>query len=198
MLGVALVSGFWGWSAAGAQTPTPAPNAPTAPTAPTPVDESTWAATRRTIEQSVEQVARYELWTDAAHWRAVVAPYTRHFRYSAEHREVYAVALERQRDDDWLAGFSLFRNSFGQPSAYGYLGRRFYGMFDEPQLFAQVSGGVLYGYRGPFKNKVALNFHGFAPGALVSMGWRTRSGFSTTVHLLGDAAVMLQFAYELR
>jgi hypothetical protein len=137
-------------------------------------------------------------WRGEGFWRLAAAPYAPHFRYSEEHRAVVAVAIERQRPDRWLAGLSLFRNSFGQPSAYGYVGRRHPDLFDVQPLFFQWSVGVLYGYKGKYKNKVALNVGGFAPGALVGLGWQVNRDTAATVHLLGDAAVMFQFSYDLR
>jgi len=148
-----------------------------------------------------------EIWADATdpgawwgegYWRLAFSPYSPHFRPSAQHRHVVAIALERQRPDGWLAGFSFFRNSFGQPSAYAYLGRRHGPVLQSHGLFFQWSAGVLYGYKGEFKNKVALNVNGFAPGALVGLGWQFSERGSALVHLLGDAAVMFQFSYDLR
>ena len=131
-------------------------------------------------------------------WRLVVSPYSHHFRYSAEHRYVWALGVERQRDDDWLAGASYFRNSFGQPSAYAYVGKRFPALWGEPRLFAQASAGMLYGYRGKYKDKVPLNYNGFSPGALVGMGWQFNKQMAVTAHLLGDAALMIQLSFDLR
>jgi hypothetical protein len=128
----------------------------------------------------------------------VVSPYTQHWRYSPEHRYVWAVGAERQRDDGWLAGASYFSNSFGQPSAYVYLGERYTGALGQPQLLLQWSAGMLYGYKGPYKHKVPLNVDGFSPGALVSAGWRFDRQSSISLHLLGDAGVMVQMSYELR
>ena len=108
------------------------------------------------------------------------------------------MAIERQRPDDWLAGFSLFRKSFGQPSAYAYVGKRFNRLWDVEPLFFQASAGVLYGYAGKYKNKVALNVAGFAPGGLVGLGWKFNDQSAATLHLLGDAAVMLQLSCDFK
>ncbi len=137
-------------------------------------------------------------WKGEGYWRAAVAPFAPHFRPSDEHQNVYAVALERQRPDRWLAGFSAFSNSFGQPSAYAYVGQRHTGLWGQEPLYFQWSAGILYGYVGKYKNKVALNVGGFAPGALVGLGWQFNRHASATVHLLGDAAVMFQFAWDYR
>ncbi len=132
------------------------------------------------------------------YWRLAVSPISAHLHYSAEHRYVWALGVERQRDDNWLAGASYFSNSFGQPSAYLYVGRRFPSLFDQPQLFAQVSGGLLYGYVGAYQHKVPFNHNGYSPGALVSLGWQFNKNASATVHLLGDAGAMVQLAWDLR
>ena len=130
------------------------------------------------------------------YWRLVVSPLTQHFRYSAEHRPVWALGVERQRSDDWLGGVTYFRNSFGQPSGYLYVGYRFEHVIDNERFFLQWSGGLLYGYKGKYQTKVPLNFNGYAPGMLFSAGWRFNAQNSVALHLLGDAAVMLQLAYE--
>jgi hypothetical protein len=139
-----------------------------------------------------------QAWRAEAHWRVAVAPLTQHFRPSEEHQQVFALALERQRHDGWLAGGSRFTNSFGQPSGYLYVGRRIDLPFGPPGLFGQVSGGLLYGYRGRFEDKVPLNNDGFAPGALVTLGWQFARRNAAAVHLLGDAGLMLQLSWDLR
>lgn len=125
-----------------------------------------------------------------------MSPYAPHLRPSDEHSDVWAVGLERQRPDHWLAGASFFSNSFGQPSGYFYLGKRFPGLLGQPQLFGQFSAGVLYGYRGKYQNKVPFNHNGFSPGALLSVGWQFNRRASLTLHAVGDAAVMFQLGWD--
>jgi hypothetical protein len=137
-------------------------------------------------------------WREQAHWRIAVSPYTQHFRTSDEHQRVVALALERQRKDGWLTGGSHFTNSFGQPSAYLYLGRRVDLPFGPPGLFGQISGGLLYGYRGRFEDKVPFNNNGFSPGALFTLGWQIDRRNAAAVHLLGDAGLMLQLSWDWR
>jgi len=150
------------------------------------------------VLRSWQQATDMAAWQGQGYWRAAVAPYAPHFRYSEEHQPVVAVALERQRPDNWLAGFSLFRNSFGQPSAYAYVGRQHPGLLGQERLFFQWSAGILYGYVGKYKDKVALNVGGFAPGALVGLGWQFNRNAAATAHLLGDAGVMFQFSWDYR
>ncbi|HSQ73883.1 MAG TPA: ABC transporter ATP-binding protein [Rubrivivax sp.] len=135
---------------------------------------------------------------EPGHWRLAVSPYSLHFSPSEEHEMVYAVALERQRDDGWLWGGSYFSNSFGQPSAYLYVGQRLEGISWAPQFFAQWTGGLMYGYRGKYEDKVPLNNNGFSPGLLLSVGWAFDKHFSTQMNLLGSAGLMWQLSYDFR
>ncbi len=150
------------------------------------------------LAYATQQVMDTQAWRDQAYWRLAMSPYTSHYRPSDEHQAVWAVALERQRRDGWLAGASRFSNSFGQPSAYVYVGRRFDGLLSLPTLYGQVSAGLLYGYRGRFEDKVPLNTNGFAPGALVTLGSQFTRRASVAAHFLGDAGVMLQLSWDLR
>ncbi|MFM7971519.1 MAG: hypothetical protein ACKPCJ_04505, partial [Betaproteobacteria bacterium] len=156
---------------------------------------STWSRSSAAAASTLETLSSG--WQQG-HWRSAFSPYAPHLRYSPEHADVWAVALERQRPDNWMAGGSFFSNSFGQPSGYLYLGRRFPALLGLPQLFGQLSGGLLYGYRGQYQNKVPFNHNGFSPGALASVGWQFNQQASLTVHALGDAAVMFQFAWDWR
>ncbi|MDO9071757.1 MAG: hypothetical protein Q7U73_00695 [Rubrivivax sp.] len=132
------------------------------------------------------------------HWRLAVSPYTHHWRYNDQHRPVWAIAIERARPDGWLIGASFFKNSFGQPSSYVYIGRKHEGMPGVAPLFFEWTGGLMYGYKGEYQTKVPLNFGGFSPGFLLSAGWQFNRRMSTQLNLLGDAAVMWQFNYAWR
>jgi hypothetical protein len=57
---------------------------------------------------------------------------------------------------------------------------------------------MMYGYRGEFQHKVPLNYKGFSPGALVTLGWQFNKDGAAALHLLGDAGIMLQFSWDLR
>jgi hypothetical protein len=141
--------------------------------------------------------AQEESWLNGpGHWRLVASPFSIHFRSSEEHEHVWAIGAERQSDNGWLYGGSYFSNSFGQDSGYLYFGQRYPGIFGEPPLFFQWSAGLLYGYKGKYENKVPLNYRGFSPGAVVSLGWQIDRQMSVQGNLLGDAALMLQVAYD--
>jgi hypothetical protein len=143
------------------------------------------------------RAADFNIFEGPGHYSLIASPYMGHFRPSPEHRHVYALGLERRRDDGLLGGAAYFRNSFGQPSAYAYIGRSYAGFFGEPRLTAQWTAGLLYGYKGKYKNKVPLNVNGFSPGAVISAGWRFSKDLSTEFHLLGDAGLMVQLSYRL-
>jgi hypothetical protein len=132
----------------------------------------------------------------AGHWRVLTSPYTYHWKARTDHAHAWALGVERQRDDGWFAGASYFKNSFGQPSAYVYMGKRWDGWLSQPQLYLAASGGVLYGYRGAYKDKVPFNHNGWSPGALFTAGWQLDKHRSVAVHALGSAGVMLQFAWD--
>lgn len=132
------------------------------------------------------------------HWRLAVAPGMVHVNPSDEHEWVWAIGLERQRDDRWLWGGSYFSNSFGQPSGYLYVGQRYDQLLSQPSLFFQWSAGLLYGYRGEFQDKVPLNANGFSPGAVFSLGWQLEPRISAQINLLGVAGFMLQVSYDFR
>jgi hypothetical protein len=131
-------------------------------------------------------------------WRVIASPSTYHYRYNPDHRHVYMLGLERQYAGGFVMGASWFRNSFGQPSAYVYAGRRFEHVRGYAPLFVQLTGGVLYGYMPPYENKVPLNHDGVSPGAVLSVGWRFTPTWSAQVNVLGDSALMFQLSAEFR
>lgn len=119
------------------------------------------------------------------------SPYTYHWQHSEEHRPVFALSLSRRLPDNRFCGASLFRNSFGQPSAYVYVGKNWDGFIPAaPRVYAGLSAGVIYGYKGKYKDKVPLNFGGFAPAIIPSIGYRLGDRGSVEMQVLGSAAVM--------
>lgn len=140
------------------------------------------------------------LWDFSApgHWRAVIGPYTRHLHQKPEYEYVWAVALERQRDDLWLYGASYFSNSFGQGCGYLYLGRQYQDLFEVRELYFQWTAGLLYGYKPPYDNRVPLNVDGFSPGLVLSLGWQIDERFAVQLNRVGTSGMMLQLSYAWR
>ena len=137
-------------------------------------------------------------WDTDSGWRVLASPYTYHYTYNPAHTQVYVLGLERQRSDGLMFGGSLFRNSFGQPSAYGYVGQRFDRMLGVDRLFGQLTGGILYGYKAPYEDKVPLNYKRWSPGAVLSVGWHLTPTWSGQLNFLGNSALMFQFSADLK
>ena len=131
-------------------------------------------------------------------WRLNVSPYTYHFSRTPDHKSVYLLGAERQYADSSLLGAAFFSNSFGQPSAYVYGGKHLTNFTRFEPLFAQWTVGVAYGYKGQYENKVPLNYKGFSPVGVVSLGWQFNRTYSVQMNLLGTSAVMFQVSTNLR
>jgi hypothetical protein len=100
-----------------------------------------------------------------------VSLYNAHYRRDPEHLSYSPlIGAEWQRKSGWLYGGALFRNSFGQFSQYGFVGRRW--NFGTSPFYGKLTVGVLHGYAGKYKHKVPFNNGGFSPGALPSIGYR--------------------------
>ena len=136
-------------------------------------------------------------WETGSTWRLMFSPYTVHYANSPEHRHVVMLGLERQREDGLVIGTTVFRNSFGQPSSYVYVGQRFDRVAELDQLFVYLTGGVLHGYKPPFDHKVPLNWRGFSPGIVASMGWQFTSDGAAQVNMLGNSGLMFQLSIDL-
>jgi hypothetical protein len=134
------------------------------------------------------------------HWRLMGSPYTVHYHKDneGEHEPIYMIGLERQRNDGWLWGGVYFSNSFGQPSAYVYVGEKVINFSRWDKLFFQWTAGVLYGYKEPYEDKVPFNYKGFSPGVTVGLGWQFTRDFSVQAVALGAAGLMFQLAIDLR
>ena len=139
---------------------------------------------------------------DGNFWRLNVSPYTVHYSNDDEdeHEAVYLIGIERQRSSGWLWGCAYFSNSFGQPSAYVYFGQQLDDFSPWPQLFAQWTIGIVYGYKAPYADKVPFNYNsnGFAPGATLSLGWQFTPQFSVQVNAIGLVALMFQASWSFR
>ena len=129
-------------------------------------------------------------------WDLTLSPYTLHYSDSGEHKPVVLASLDRAVAGNRFCGLSLFSNSFGQPTAYVYGGQRWDNLMGQPQLFAKVTAGIFYGYVGKYKDKVPLNYNGFSPGIIPSIGYAFTPHDSAHVLILGNAGLM--FAYGHR
>ncbi|HEY9094272.1 MAG TPA: hypothetical protein VIN35_00910 [Hydrogenophaga sp.] len=126
------------------------------------------------------------------HREVFLSNYTHHWTHSEEHRRVRAMSVQQNLAENRFCGLSLFTNSFGQPSMYLYVGKTWPRPIPAiPKLYASLSGGLLYGYVRPYQNKVPLNFGGFSPGLVPTVGYQITPQVSLQTQWLGLAAVMV-------
>lgn len=119
------------------------------------------------------------------------SPHTHHWTPSDEHKQVIALSITRLLPKRRFCGFSLFSNSFGQPSAYAFTGWYWPRPIESmPNVYASVSAGIVYGYVGKYKNKVPLNVDGFSPVIIPVLGYRLTPRVGLEMQVLGTAAVM--------
>jgi hypothetical protein len=120
-----------------------------------------------------------------------VSPYTHHWTPDSEHEQVYAISLSRRLPGNRYCGFSVFNNSFGQPSAYAFAGKTWPGLIRAwPRMYVSASAGIIYGYVGEYKDKVPLNVGGFSPVLIPAIGYRLSDRTALEMQLLGTAAIM--------
>ena len=129
-------------------------------------------------------------------WELVAGPFAIHWGNSSEHTYVVLLGIEREEADGWIWGFSAFRNSFGQASAYAYYGYRWDNLFGVPALYAKLSGGIIYGYKGQYEDKVPFNHDGFGLGIIPAIGYRLTPKDALQVGALGTAGLI--FTYNRR
>ncbi len=124
------------------------------------------------------------------------SPFTLHWSQNPEHKNVVLVAIDEQVAGDRLCGISFFSNSFGQPSVYVYAGQQYNKLLGVPQLFAKVTGGLMYGYVAPYENKVPLNYKGFNPAIIPAVGYKLTPHDSVQIKFLGTAALMFSYGRQ--
>jgi hypothetical protein len=126
---------------------------------------------------------------DDGFWLVQTSVYTRHFSSDSEHNDDQSlIGLERNEASGLVYGAASFRNSFDQQSAYAYVGKR-YESANYP-VYVKISGGLLYGYRGEYRDKIPLNRFGVAPAIIPSVGMHL-GPITTELVLLGASATMI-------
>ena len=124
-----------------------------------------------------------------AFWQVQTSLYTRHFSPDSRHNNHQdLLALERNEASGLLYGAATFRNSFAQRSFYAYAGKRFDS--SEYPVYLKVSGGLLYGYKGEYRDKIPLNRFGVAPVIIPALGLHL-GPVTAEMTVLGVSAAML-------
>ncbi|MCC6193066.1 MAG: hypothetical protein IT518_01235 [Burkholderiales bacterium] len=123
------------------------------------------------------------------------AYYTIHFHPDPEHQQSYLVDMEYRFDKywlegQWIAGLSLFQNSFGQFSQYLYGGLQWRPWKEHPQGYVKLSAGLLHGYSGEYRDKIPFNHYEIAPAIIPSVGYCWHR-WCTEFVLLGFNAALL-------
>lgn len=127
----------------------------------------------------------------AGRWLFQTSTYTKHFKPDPRHtNHQRALDFEYWAPDQWVYGVAFLRNSFDQPTQYLYAGRLWRPFVADQNIYLKLTGGVLHGYKGEFRDKIPFNRFGYAPGLIPSIGysWRRVTG---EVMLLGGAALMV-------
>jgi hypothetical protein len=128
-----------------------------------------------------------------------ISPYTKHYTYNPAHEYTWLVGYEQQLPNKSLRGVAFFSNSFGQESVYIFpWGGRYDDVLGVDGLYVKWSAGLLYGYKAPYENKVPLNFKGFSPAIIPSVGYQLNSAWSVDALFLGKAALMLGTSYRFK
>lgn len=130
-------------------------------------------------------------------WEVSFSPYTLHFHPSEDHKPVVSLGLLKGLEGNWIAGGSVFSNSFGQPSAYLFLGQRYVNPFGWDKWYLQWNAGVLYGYVGEYKDKVPFNYKGFSPGFVPSIGYQFTDRIYGELDLLGNSGLMFTVVFPI-
>jgi hypothetical protein len=126
-------------------------------------------------------------------WDLTLSPYTYHWHYSPEHRPVKLVAMDSHVAGGRFCGMAAFTNSFGQASAYVYVGKQWDGILGNPKIFSKVSAGLLWGYRGEYRDKIPFSHAGIAPAIIPSIGYYFTPKDSAQVYLLGNAGLLFSY-----
>ncbi|WP_438300100.1 sn-glycerol-3-phosphate transporter [Pseudomonas sp. NMS19W] len=119
--------------------------------------------------QTGQALATDDSQEDKGFWYAQTSVYTKHYSPDPEHNNHQdLIGIERNQASGWVFGGATFRNSFSQRSNYAYAGKRFESA-DYP-VYVKLTGGLLQGYRGDYKDKIPLNHFGVAPVIIPSVG----------------------------
>lgn len=120
-------------------------------------------------------------------WRVQTSILTHHWSYNPEHNDTQKlINIEAVFENNWLAGVARFDNSFGQPSGFLYMGHE-WPLFHSKYFYWKLVGGLLYGYKDEYKDKIPLNGNELAPAILPIVGARYK-WFFTELDIAGGAA----------
>ena len=141
-------------------------------------------------------------WSAPEPWRTdrfylATSLYTKHFYYNPAHDDHQnLIQGEWNVTTQWLAGLSLFNNSFGQPTQYLYGGYRFRPFDSVQPLYLKLTAGLVHGYKDQYQSKIPFNNSGVAPVIIPSIGYCVNR-FCSEAIIFGAAGVMVTFGVTL-
>ncbi|PMQ13119.1 hypothetical protein PseAD21_05510 [Pseudomonas sp. AD21] len=139
--------------------------------------------------QTGQALAEDDSQKDKGFWYAQTSVYTRHYSPDPEHNNHQdLIGIERNQASGWVWGGATFRNSFRQRSNYAYVGKRYDS--SEYPVYLKITGGLLQGYRGDYKDKIPLNRYGVAPVIIPSIGTHYGPLAAELVFLGANAAMV--------
>ncbi len=115
-------------------------------------------------------IAGKALAEEGARWLLQTSIYTTHFNNRPHNNNQKLVNLEYQRADQWVVGGAAFDTSFDQFAQYLYFGRLWRPFETEPLIHVKLTGGLIHGYKGEFRDKIPLNSRGVAPAIIPAVG----------------------------
>jgi hypothetical protein len=95
-----------------------------------------------------------------------------------------------------LYGFAYFNNSFAQKCQYYYAGYVWKLSDRYPNWYFKLTGGLIYGYKKPYEEKVPFNKNGYSPGIIPSLGYK-QDRWNIQLNTLGTAGLMFTIGYDI-
>lgn len=152
------------------------------------------AAFPLTADETTDSTQEESGWT-IEQWSISTSVYTKHFDPDPDHvNDQNLIGVEMYFKNNWLAGVSVFDNSYGQNSQLVYMGYSWPIMSSEYWYFKLI-GGLLHGYKEPYEDKIPLNGLGVAPAIVPSLGFKYRRVFAEA-HLGGLAVVTFTVGFS--
>ncbi|AWM78939.1 sn-glycerol-3-phosphate transporter [Gammaproteobacteria bacterium ESL0073] len=131
---------------------------------------------------------------EKGNWHIETSVYTTHFHPKPEHNNHQdLIGIDYNFPSKWFIGGATFRNSFRQRSFYVYAGKRY--QLENTPFYARLSGGLIQGYHGKYKNKIPLNNLGIAPAIIPGAGIQIKR-VNAEAFLLGFNALMVNVGYS--
>ncbi len=133
--------------------------------------------------------------SDYVHFQTSLA--TVHFHPKDEHNnQQNMINFSWYWKSGYFLGAAIFKNSFHQPSQFGYMGRKWVIPGTRDLLYGGIIGGFIHGYDGEHKEDIPLNDHGVAPAILPLLGIRYKHVQSQLI-FFGTAGITWTLGFDI-